>query len=244
MSKRPTKAAPEAKVAKPAKVGGSHADAIYRYLEQEIVSGRLQPGEKLDDVALAERFGVSKTPIREAILQLTAIDFVQVRQRVGAIVAPLSLQRMVQMFEVMATLEAMCAGLAAARMTSAERELLEHALACCQRHSQGDSEEACKDYTEANFNFHEIVYRGSHNDYLCEQASHLRKRLAPYRRFWLTTPSRMRKSCGEHEQVARAILGFDEPEAERAMKAHLTMQTDLVSILLEQLPPSYLTVIK
>ncbi len=244
MGKRPRQAAPAAKDDKLAKGAGSHADAIYRYLEQEIVSGRLEPGEKLDDVALAKRFGVSKTPIREAILQLVAIDFVQVRQRVGAIVAPLSLQRMVQMFEVMAELEGMCAGLAAARMTTAERELLEHALGCCQRLSQDEGPDAGKDYTEANFNFHEIIYRGSHNDYLCEQASHLRKRLAPYRRFWLTTPSRLRKSCAEHEQVAKAILACDEGEADRAMKQHLTMQTDLVSILLEQLPASYLTVVK
>ncbi|OYZ71724.1 MAG: GntR family transcriptional regulator, partial [Rhizobiales bacterium 24-66-13] len=60
---------------------------MYRYLEQEIVSGRLEPGEKLDDVSLAKRFGVSKTPIREAFLQLAAIDFVQIRQRVGAVVS-------------------------------------------------------------------------------------------------------------------------------------------------------------
>lgn len=244
MSKRPRNAAPKTMPERPDKASRSHADTIYRYLEQEIVSGRLEPGAKLDDVALAARFGVSKTPIREAILQLAAIDFVQLRQRIGATVAPLSLQRMVQMFEVMAELEGMCASLSAARMTSAERDLLEHAVECCRVHSRQEGDNACKDYAEANFNFHEIVYRGSHNDYLAEQASLLRKRLAPYRRFWLTSPPRLRKSCAEHEQVAKAILACDEAEAHRSMKQHLTLQADLVNVLLEQLPTSYLTIVK
>lgn len=223
---------------------GSHADAIYRYLEQEIVSGRLEPGAKLDDVALAARFGVSKTPIREAILQLAAIDFVQIRQRVGAVVTPLSLQRMVQMFEVMAELEGICAGLAASRMTSVERGMLAEAVERCQGFARREDEDAFKDYQEANFDFHEIIYRGSHNDYLQEQTTLLRKRLAPYRRFWLTAPTRLRKSCREHEAIAEAILKYREEEAHRLMKQHLTLQADLVSVLLDQLPPSYLAVVK
>ncbi|WP_454918826.1 GntR family transcriptional regulator [Xanthobacter sediminis] len=226
------------------KGSGSHADAIYRYLELEIVSGRLEPGAKLDDVALAARFGVSKTPIREAILQLAAIDFVQIRQRVGAVVSPLSLQRMVQMFEVMAELEGMCAGLAAARMSSVERSMLADAVEQCRGFARRDDEDACKDYQEANFGFHEIIYRGSHNDFLNEQTTLLRKRLAPYRRYWLTSPSRLRKSCRDHEAIAEAILECREEEAHRLMKHHLTLQTDLVSVLLDQLPPSYLAVVK
>lgn len=226
------------------KGSGSHADAIYRYLEQEIVSGRLEPGAKLDDVALAARFGVSKTPIREAILQLAAIDFVQIRQRVGAVVSPLSLQRMVQMFEVISELEGMCAGLAAARMTPVERSVLAEALERCRTFAQRDDEEACKDYQEANFSFHEVIYRGSHNDFLSEQTTLLRKRLAPYRRYWLTSPSRLRKSCRDHEAIAEAILACREEEARRLMKQHLTLQTDLVSVILDRLPSSYLTVVK
>lgn len=223
---------------------GTHADAIYRYLEQEIVSGRLEPGEKLDDVSLAKRFGVSKTPIREAFLQLAAIDFVQIRQRVGAVVSPLSLQRMVQMFEVMAELEGMCAALAAARMTTVERDALAHAMARCLDLAQKEGPDAGKDYAEANFNFHEIVYRGSHNDFLQEQTTLLRKRLAPYRRYWLTTPARLRKSSREHEQVAHAILECREEAAHALMKQHLTLQTELVSVLLDHLPASYLAVVK
>lgn len=223
---------------------GSHADAIYRYLEQEIVSGRLEPGAKLDDVALAARFGVSKTPIREAFLQLAAIDFVQIRQRLGAVVSPLSLQRMVQMFEVMAELEGMCAALAAARMSSLERGMLSQALQKCRDLCQSEGESACKDYAEANFSFHEVIYRGSRNDFLNEQTTLLRKRLAPSRRYWLTTPSRLRKSCRDHEMIAEAILECREEDAHRLTKQHLTLQTDLVSVLLDQMPSSYLSVVK
>lgn len=223
---------------------GSHADSIYRYLEQEIVAGRLEPGTKLDDVSLAKMFGVSKTPVREAFLQLAAIDFVQLKQRVGAIVAPLSLQRMVQMFEAMAEYEGACAAFAAVRMTSAERELLRTATDRCRALIQTDGPDASEEYTDANFTFHEIIYRGSHNDYLSEQATALRKRLAPYRRYWLTGPFRRRKSSQEHDQIAAAILVGDEESARRLTKQHLSLQTDLLAELLDKLPPSYLSAVK
>lgn len=226
-------------------VKGSGSRAICRYLEQEIVSGRLRPGVKLDDVTLAARFGVSKPPIHEAIQQLAAIDFVQVRQRMGAVVSPISLQSMVQMFEVMSELEGMCAGLAAARMTSRERGVLAEALECCRAFAQRDDEEACKDYQEANFSFHDVIYRGAHNDFLIERTMDLRKRLAPYRRYWLSSSARLRRSCRDHEAIAKAILERREEEARHLTKHHLTLQqTDLLSMILDRLPSSHLTVVK
>jgi DNA-binding GntR family transcriptional regulator len=220
---------------------GTHSDAICRHLEERIVSGELEPGEKLDEVSLAKEFGVSKTPVREALVQLAAIDFVQLRQRSGATVARLSLQRMVHMFEVMAELEGMCACLAAARMSHEERDALGVSAQRCLDIAERSG---IADYAEANFAFHEIIYRGSHNDFLAEQASTLRKRLVPYRRYWLTTPNRLRKSAEEHDQVANAILSGNEEEARRFMRQHLGMSTSLFSELIDKIPASYLTVVK
>ncbi len=87
--------------------------------------GVLEPGSALDETELARRFDVSRTPVREAIRQLAASGLVEVRAHRGAVVARPSDERLVGMFEAMAELEALCAGLAAERMTATERRLLE-----------------------------------------------------------------------------------------------------------------------
>src|SRR5207237_5339650 len=86
-------------------------------LEEEIATGRLPPGTRLDETELSERFKVSRTPIREALIQLASIGIVEARPRRGAIIPQLTPQRLVEMFEVMAELESMCGRLAARRMS-------------------------------------------------------------------------------------------------------------------------------
>ena len=86
-------------------------------IENGIVAGEFEPGERLDETQLAARFGVSRTPIREALMQLSAIGFVEIRPRRGAVVADPAPQRVFEMFEVMAELEGMAGALAARRHT-------------------------------------------------------------------------------------------------------------------------------
>lgn len=219
----------------------SQTTAIYKHLESEIMKGNLRPGDRLDDIAIAKRFGVSKTPVREALLQLAAVDFVTLRQRVGAIVSPLSLQRMVQMFEVMAKYEGATAALAAERMTRAERERLAALVQECSSVAERSDEGVQYDYAEVNFEFHEAIYRGSHNDYLQELATSLRRRLAPYRRYWLSSDFRRRISSTEHGDIASFIISGDAERARVAMESHLNLQTGLLAELLDRLPPEYLS---
>src|SRR5688500_16243064 len=89
------------------------ADRLRDQLEQEIVTGILRPGERLDEQGLAARFGVSRTPIREALMQLASAGLVELQARRGAFVASMSLKDVLERFEVMATLEGMCGALAA-----------------------------------------------------------------------------------------------------------------------------------
>src|SRR5262252_3164768 len=101
------------------------AEELRLQLADEIVRGVLPPGGSLDETELARRFGVSRTPVREAIRQLAASGLVEVRAHRGAVVARPSEERLLGMFEAMAELEALCAGLAAERMLPAERAQLE-----------------------------------------------------------------------------------------------------------------------
>jgi DNA-binding GntR family transcriptional regulator len=208
-------------------------------LETEIFSGVLLPGERLDETGLAKRFGVSRTPVREALLQLASSGLIEMRPRQGAVVATITVQSLVQMFEVMAELEAMCARLAARRTTPAERAAIEAAHKACKKAAAGRDPGP---YYEANRAFHETLYAGARNGYLEEKTRHLRNRLNGYRRFQLHQPGRIAQSLAEHDAVVEAIVAGNAEAAENAMRAHVTIQGDVFSDLISLLPPRYLQV--
>jgi DNA-binding GntR family transcriptional regulator len=204
----------------------TRADEIRRAIESDIFSGELRPGTRLDEESLAARFGLSRTPVREAILQLVYSGLVEKKPRQGAVVAPLDLHRMVQMFEVMSEVEGLCARFAARRMSGAERETLS------ELHEK--SRQLCEarkldEYYAMNHAFHEAVYSGSHNEVLCDMAHGLFTRLAPYRRYQLNHPKRVDESFREHGEVLDAIIASDPDRAQAAMRKHVTIQADIFS---------------
>src|SRR5215203_2272806 len=179
------------------------ADALRDRLEQDIITGALRPGERLDEQSLAARFGVSRTPIREALMQLASAGLVTLHARRGAFVASLSFRAIVERFEVMAALEGMCGALAARRITERQRAELAAAHEACTREAATGSADA---YYYANEHFHEAIYAASHNAYLAEQARALHNRLKPYRRLQLRARARVASSLREHQAIVEAIL--------------------------------------
>src|SRR5688500_17104948 len=107
------------------------ADTLRDQLEQDIVTGTVRPGERLDEQRLAARFGVSRTPIREALMQLATAGLVELQPRRRAFVASLSLKEVIERFEVMAALEGACGALAARRLEDRERLELVTAHEAC-----------------------------------------------------------------------------------------------------------------
>ncbi len=198
----------------------TRSEELRLVLADEIVQGRLTPGTPLEEVEIATRFGVSRTPVREAIRELAASGLVEARPHRSALVALPSLERLRGMFEVMGELEAICAGLAAVNMTSAERQALvsiHEGLAELVR--KGDPQR----YHELNEHFHSAIYHGSHNDYLTEITLATRARLSPFRRAQFRTLGRLPLSHAEHDQVVTAILRGDKAGAEAAMRGHITV---------------------
>ncbi len=197
------------------------ADTLRDQLEQDIVTGALRPGARLDEQSLAARFGVSRTPIREALMQLATAGLIILQPRRGAFVASLSLKEIIERFEVMATLEGACGALAARRIGDEERRQLLEAHEACAREASGGDADA---YYYANERFHHLIYAASHNGFLIEQARQLHDRLKPYRRLQLRARSRVASSLAEHQGVVEAILAGDGDRAERLLKGHVLIQ--------------------
>ena len=194
------------------------ADDLRLELADDIVRGLIAPGAGLDETELARRFGVSRTPVREAIRQLAASGLVEVRAHRGAVVARPSEERLLGMFEAMAELEALCAGLAAERMTGGERRALEDVHDRLRALIQsGDPQR----YHEVNEAFHAAIYAGTHNDYLAEMTHATRSRVQPFRRAQFRNLGRLAKSHLEHDRVVLAILRGDRAGAAGAMRVHI-----------------------
>lgn len=196
----------------------TRAAEVRLQLADDIVNGVLEPGAVLDEMELARRFGVSRTPVREALRALAASGLVDSRAHRGAIVAHPSPQRLVDMFETMAELEALCAGLSAVKMTANERRELGQLhgdLAGLVR--EGDPQR----YHDMNEAFHAAIYAGSHNAYLRDLTLETRGRVQPFRRAQFRQLGRLQRSYAEHEVIVSAILRGDRTAAAAAMRDHI-----------------------
>jgi DNA-binding GntR family transcriptional regulator len=203
---------------------------LHDAIEQDIATGVLPPGARLDEMSLADRYQASRTPVREALRLLAAGGMVEIRPRRGAVVATPGADQLYEMFEVMAELEAMCGRLAARRITPESGAALSSAHAACR--------EALFDpdgYYLANEAFHQAIYRASGNSILLEQCLALQKRLRPYRRLQLRVGNRVNRSFLEHERIVEAIKAGDGEAAMAALREHVVVQgerfADLVASL-------------
>lgn len=206
----------------------TRTDSIRIALERDIVSGELRPGTKLDEDALAARFGASRTPVREALRLLASKGLIEIRTHAGAFVSTLSVVDLVEMFEAMALMEAGCAAFAARRHTTGDRKAIAAAHEACESAARTNDPEA---FHRANARFHESIYVASHNGYLIAQTIALGDRLECYRREATFHPGLMSITITEHEQIMKSIFAMDEATACRNMRGHFdTLRNDVVSV--------------
>jgi DNA-binding GntR family transcriptional regulator len=191
---------------------------LVEQLEQEIEAGQLPPGTRLDERSIGERFGISRTPAREVLLQLSAAGLVQFVPRRGAIVLSMSPQEIVSMIEVLVALEGEAASLAARRMEATERENIARQYV---HGTEAIDTMSTEDYSVVNTALHEAIYAGCRNGFLTAEIRKLRVRLAPYLRSSFVARGRLRSSHDEHQSILAALLACDEDAAELAMRMHL-----------------------
>jgi DNA-binding GntR family transcriptional regulator len=208
---------------------------IHAALQEEIESGKLAPGTALDERALAARFNVSRTPVREALQQLAARELVRIAPRQGVVVARLSVAKLRALLETIGELEATCAKLAARRVDGDLVRNLDVAVARCQ---DAAVKGVAAEYAAANSQFHEFIYAGSRNEYLADQIRLARRLAKRYRTNDFQNPAQISKSLQDHLRIARAIQAGDEAEAARAMLEHVPSGSSGFSEFLAAVPAS------
>ena len=199
-------------------------------LEQRIVEGELGNGKRLDETELSGFYGVSRTPVREALQRLAESGLAEHLPRRGTFVRAPSLSQLVEMFEVMAELECMAIRLAARRATAEDIDALEKDNETCRAAVAADD---TKKYYEVNARLHSRIYQMSGNSFLASEARRLHDRLRPFRRLQLRVRGRMEESMAEHDIILAALRDGDADRAMETMKKHITIVgvrfNDLVS---------------
>lgn len=208
-------------------------------IENDIVSGAFSPDQRLDERQLSLRFGVSRTPIREALSRMAASGLIVARPNQGVFVARLTLAQYLQQFEVMSGLEGLAAELCARRASPAEKTQI------ADIHRRAGEAVVSADmtaYIRHNLEFHNAIYKGSQNEFLEREVKSIRQRLEPYRRSIFGLQGRLQESHKEHALILESILGSDEVPARNLMLLHLNMHrqsfADYLMHLTKVLPPA------
>ncbi|MGC9371538.1 MAG: GntR family transcriptional regulator [Paracoccaceae bacterium] len=197
-------------------------------IERDIVEGRLLPGDKLDEEVLAERLNASRTPVREALRALASVGLVRIQPRVGATVNKPTVSEVIELFEVVAEMEAAAARLACLRASDAEISMIIERHKFCEEQARTGTAES---YFEANNQFHSVIWSAAGNHVLEDQIVLLNRRLSPYRRFVTFNPGRQQEAIVEHARIAEALRMRDEAAATAAMREHVSvLGSDVVQL--------------
>jgi DNA-binding GntR family transcriptional regulator len=211
------------------------ATRVFQGVEEQIATGQLKDGEKLDEASLAERFKVSRTPVREALLQLVGSGLATQIPKRGCFVKAPSFREMIEMFEVMSELEGMCARLAARRISDQQLVELKAANTGCEEAIQASDSDL---YYHKNVEFHECIYTACGNSFLANETRSLRRRLQSFRRLQLRVRGRMPQSLAEHFEIIEAIEKGDAEKADLISRQHVMIQGERFNDLLVHMEES------
>ena len=204
---------------------------IRESLEQRIIEGELGIGKRLDEADLSAQYGVSRTPVREALQRLAESGLAEHLPRRGTFVRAPGLLEIVEMFEVMSELECMAVRLAVRRATNTEINTLTTSNEACRAAFEaGDTQR----YYELNAIVHRQIYKMSGNGFLASEAQRLHDRLRPFRRLQLRVRGRMGESMEEHDMILAGIRDGNTQQAVDTMRRHIIVLgerfNDLVSV--------------
>ena len=196
-------------------------DVVFLKLRRAILTGELKPGERLMEIHLATRLGVSRTPIREAIRKLELESLVTMLPRRGAIVAEINEKGLKDVLEVRRALDVLCAELACERISEKEKNDLRQACAAFERATKSGSatEIAAKDVS-----LHDIIVKATENDRLIALVNNLSEQMYRYRFEYIKDETKHDQLVREHKSILDAIVAGDKQAASRAAAIHIDNQ--------------------
>lgn len=196
-------------------------EVVFNTLRDAILRGELEPGERLMEIQLAEKLGVSRTPVREAIRKLELEGLAIMLPRRGAIVAAITISDLKDVLEVRRVLEGLTIELACKRMTSEELDKLKESGEDFAQAVRGDdlTEIAKKDVA-----FHDIIYNASRNKRLIQILNNLREQMYRYRLEYIKDANKRGTLVEEHRVIIESIEVKDAVMAKKAIKKHIANQ--------------------
>ncbi|MDO5350020.1 MAG: GntR family transcriptional regulator [Lachnospiraceae bacterium] len=201
-------------------------DVVFNTLRQAILKGELEPGERLMEIQLAERLGVSRTPIREAIRKLELEGLVLMIPRKGAEVAHISETSLREVLEVRRSLEELAIELACQRITEEEIQEVEAAeTAFANAIRKGDA----MNIAETDEHYHDVIYQATGNSRLVQILNNLREQMYRYRLEYIKDADKRQILIVEHEHILRALKSHNIAEAKSAVREHIDNQQLTVS---------------
>lgn len=196
-------------------------DVVFRTLRQEILTGELKPGERLMEIHLANRLGVSRTPIREAIRILELEGLVTMTPRRGAEVANITEKNLRDVLEVRRVLDALAASLACDRITDEEKEQLR---AACDTFAKATETKNVTTIARADVALHDIIIKAAGNERLAQIVGNLSEQMYRYRFEYIKDVSKHQSLIEEHRIIYESIIKQDKETAAKAVKMHIDNQ--------------------
>lgn len=207
-------------------------DEVADQLRAMIISGELPPGEKVPEALLSERFGVSRTPMREALKVLASENFVQLLPNKGAIVTRLTRQEIDELFPIMGALEGLAGELACRNLKLKDlvqiKRLHEAMVACYER-------DDWPGYAKHNRAIHELIFHAAGNESLTQLFEQLMRRIRSVRFSAKSSPEGWREAIKDHEEMIRALEARDGAALGRTLKQHLRHKADVVDEALRKM---------
>lgn len=195
-------------------------ELVFEQLRTSILNGNLKPGERLMEIDLAEKLGVSRTPIREAIRKLELEGLVVMEVRKGAYVADVSIKETLDILEVRSVLEGLAASLAAKRITDEELENLHNVF---EEFNQAVAENDTQKMIEKDTLFHNLIFEATRNKKLMQMVNSLQELVLRFRVTYFTEFARAKEMPAEHQLIYRSILNRDPIAAQKNGQYHIDM---------------------
>lgn len=206
-------------------------DVVFNTLREAILKGDLKPGERLMELQLASKLGVSRTPIREAIRMLEQEGLAVTTPRKGAEVAKMTLKDMEDVLEIRDALDELAVRIACQKISDEQLKQLEDMKELFEKSTQTGN---VKKIAEADVTFHDVIYEATGNPKLVTLLNNLREQVYRYRVEYIKDPKNYPTLIAEHEAILESLKNRDVKNAVEAMHVHVANQAEAVKTVIQE----------